>query len=80
MKAKIILLASSVSLAISAQAVAGGSSVIPKHQKNNPWFKERKAHIANKMNHKLPKAKNVILFVGDGMGVSTVTAWQSWYL
>ncbi|MEQ9561330.1 MAG: alkaline phosphatase, partial [Woeseiaceae bacterium] len=42
------------------------------------WFKDGKvAVIDNKLVKQLPnifKAKNVILFVGDGMGVSTVTA------
>ena len=32
------------------------------------------AHTSRAKNHNGPKAKNVIFFVGDGMGISTVTA------
>ena len=42
------------------------------------WFSNgRRTVAANKLSHSPPnlrRAKNVILFVGDGMGVSTVTA------
>ncbi len=74
MKMKTVLLTSGVTLAISANAIAGKPDVIPEYQKHNPWFKDGKAQIANKKHHKIRSAKNVILFVGDGMGVSTVTA------
>jgi alkaline phosphatase len=48
---------------------------IPDHQKNNPWFKNAEAVVNKKqLLHAEHKTKNVILFVGDGMGVSTVTA------
>ena len=46
----------------------------------NPWFKDAKVKLATnqeniaKIVKESGKAKNIILFVGDGMGVSTVTA------
>lgn len=45
-------------------------------QSGNPWFTDAQEQIRQ---HKLVrpithKAKNIILFIGDGMGVSTVTA------
>lgn len=47
---------------------------------NNPWFAQGEAQIAtavansNSLVNEAGKAKNVILFVGDGLGISTVTA------
>ncbi|WP_241262870.1 alkaline phosphatase [Parahaliea mediterranea] len=44
----------------------------------NPWFADAEARLAARQPQALVaqrgKARNVILFVGDGMGVSTVTA------
>lgn len=47
-------------------------SIMPLRQLNNSWYVDGK----NKINDKkyFGQAKNIILFVGDGMGVSTVTA------
>ena len=42
--------------------------VLPNHQKNNPWFVDGKNNVDKKNFHSPTKAKNVILFVGDGMG------------
>lgn len=47
-------------------------------QLSSPWFREG-AQVVNaaskvKINNEVGAAKNVILFVGDGMGISTVTA------
>lgn len=73
MKFKQVALASAVSLAIASQAHA--ADVIPSHQANNPWFTDGEASVDAKPKFVGKKrAKNVILFVGDGMGVSTVTA------
>ena len=52
---------------------------LPSHQINNPWFQDAQADLQKKMQNPIlknsaSKAKNVILFVGDGMGVSTVSA------
>ncbi|MGB0893641.1 MAG: alkaline phosphatase [Parashewanella sp.] len=47
---------------------------------NNPWFVKgvgdvtQTAKMLQKINSQKGAAKNIILFVGDGMGVSTVTA------
>ena len=55
---------------------APGSTAVPTT--SDEWFKAGKqAVLQNKFANSLPnlrRAKNVILFVGDGMGVSTVTA------
>lgn len=53
--------------------------LLPQHQINNPWFQQANIDLKNKMANpvlqdSLSKARNVILFVGDGMGVSTVSA------
>lgn len=44
--------------------------------RNNAWFSDAEAKIADVTAPNLTRgaAKNVILFVGDGMGISTVTA------
>ena len=57
-------------------ASTGSASDIYNKQKNNQWFKDGVEFIKHSINVKIinKKAKNVILFVGDGMGVSTVTA------
>lgn len=52
---------------------------LPQHQVNNSWFQDSQADLQRKMQNSIlknsaSKAKNVILFVGDGMGVSTVSA------
>ncbi|MGJ8681422.1 alkaline phosphatase [Paraglaciecola sp.] len=62
---------------VIALAVSAGlnAQVIPTHQSNNDWYKNAQAEIAAKLAVSNNfKAKNVILFVGDGMGVSTLTA------
>ena len=74
MKLRNATLSAAVALAVSA--VCAQADILPAHQKNSVWFKEANDSIALKektMN--TPKtAKNVILFVGDGMGISTLTA------
>lgn len=70
------LTAGAASLLVATSALAGNEpNAVPKHQLNNPWYQEGVARIAERA--PVPgadRAKNVILFVGDGMGVSTVTA------
>jgi len=48
---------------------------IPSHQKTNAWFMNAQSVLKSRdvLGDKAI-AKNIILFVGDGMGVSTVTA------
>ena len=62
----------------SANTLAYSQS-LSAQQVNNPWFQQAKNDLQNKMQHPVlknsfSKARNVILFVGDGMGVSTVSA------
>lgn len=53
-------------------------SAVPEFQSTNPWYTDSVEKMANKpkfnKSHQHAKAKNVILFVADGMGISTVTA------
>ena len=74
MKCRQTLLTGTVTLAASFAACAQMPSAIPQHQKDNVWFQQGAAAVAAKTLARTRKAKNVILFVGDGMGVSTVTA------
>lgn len=51
------------------------AEVVPALQKSSQWFTSDQQTIAKKLAQKTKtKAKNVILFVGDGMGISTLTA------
>lgn len=46
---------------------------VPPHQQANPWFRGGVEAVAAR-GAEPGGAKNVVLFVGDGMGISTVTA------
>jgi len=75
MKIKLSVLSSAIALSMASGAFAGSTQTIPSHQAQNAWFVQGVEAIKNRpavRGHK--KAKNIILFVGDGMGVSTVTA------
>ena len=67
-----------MSFALSACGPERSIQNISQHQILNPWYVDGQASIQNKetwlANSSHGKAKNVILFVGDGMGVSTLTA------
>jgi len=55
--------------------LTGDADVIPAHQRNSDWYRMGEEHLAARQTgDTLPRAKNVILFIGDGMGISTVTA------
>lgn len=75
MKMNKIASAIGFTLALSATANAG---VLPDSQKQNEWYSAAEAKLIKKeqvaQSEQTFKAKNVILFVGDGMGVSTLTA------
>lgn len=61
-----------VSLAVSS-ALYG--NVLSDHQAQSPWYTDAQANLeAKAQQNNQFKAKNVILFVGDGMGISTLTA------
>lgn len=51
---------------------------LPDYQANNPWYVAGEENVKSKdfikSKGKGKDAKNVILFIGDGMGVSTITA------
>ena len=51
-------------------------NVRPLSQADNPWWQLGRAELDQRLAYRprTGRAKNVILFVGDGMGVSTVTA------
>ncbi|WP_448568016.1 alkaline phosphatase [Thalassotalea ganghwensis] len=56
-------------------AASATADVIPSIQKESQWYKADQQKLVDKVNRTTSnKAKNVILFVGDGMGVSTLTA------
>ncbi|MDP5213650.1 alkaline phosphatase [Pseudoalteromonas tunicata] len=72
MKVKKLALAIAAASVVSGSALAG---VLPDVQKNSAWYSTAQSKIDHKQHlTKLTKAKNVILFVGDGMGISTLTA------
>jgi alkaline phosphatase len=64
---------------LSALALVASSglqaAVLPEHQTDNAWYSDAQSKLTEKLvtNNQF-KAKNVILFVGDGMGVSTLTS------
>ena len=61
-----------LAMTFSAMAFA---DVLPDKQKNATWFTDGAQKVASKTTTaQKSKAKNVILFVGDGMGISTLTA------
>lgn len=60
-----------------ALAVSFGSSadVLPQSQSGSQWYTDAQDRLTQKLNtNNRFKAKNVILFVGDGMGISTLTS------
>jgi alkaline phosphatase len=64
-----------VALATCAALPAGAADPIPDYQRKNPWFEAASTHVAQRLPAtERGKARNVILFVGDGMGISTITA------
>ena len=75
MKNRLSVLVSAMSLSMAAGASADRVYSIPSYQAENPWFIQGVDAVKHRPSMKgRKKAKNVILFVGDGMGVSTVTA------
>ncbi|MFT4767459.1 MAG: alkaline phosphatase [Glaciecola sp.] len=59
-----------VQLAKSSIHVA--ASPIPDYQRNSTWYTDAQARVSRAKTS--GKAKNVVLFLGDGMGISTITA------
>jgi len=72
MKAKGFATLGALAFAVSANIQA---QVMPASQTSNAWFTDAQAKITEKLARtQTDSARNVILFVGDGMGVSTLTA------
>ena len=58
----------------SVASVSADRSALPK-QATDPYYQSAEAAVTGRMADDFaPSAKNVILFVGDGMGISTITA------
>lgn len=57
-------------------ASASSYAAMPSYQSNSSWYNDGQNLIKQKLNAPKPKtkAKNIILFIGDGMGISTQTA------
>ncbi|WP_196138730.1 alkaline phosphatase [Aliikangiella sp. G2MR2-5] len=67
------LIAASIAGLVTIPCVSAG--VLPDYQSQSQWFQNGEAKLDSRKTLKTKfKAKNVILFVGDGMGVSTLTA------
>jgi alkaline phosphatase len=49
-------------------------SVLPAHQRDSQWFRDAEEAVRRARRDEWAAAKNVIFFLGDGMGISTVTA------
>ncbi|MDX2233073.1 MAG: alkaline phosphatase, partial [Hyphomonadaceae bacterium] len=64
------LLAAALGACASVPAATGAAVSVP--QRADPYFEAGLAHVAAQPG--APRARNVIIFVGDGMGVTTVTA------
>lgn len=62
-------------ISCSLMTVVAHAAVLPATQTDSQWFKDSAANVAAKAQVETKKtAKNVILFVGDGMSISTLTA------
>ena len=64
-----------MAVALAVSGVAANAQVLPAHQTESVWFQEANANVAmkEKTMNTPATAKNVILFVGDGMGIVTLT-------
>ncbi|WOJ92260.1 alkaline phosphatase [Congregibacter variabilis] len=49
-----------------------GTSPIPDYQRNSAWYTDAQTRVSQAQTS--GTAKNVVLFLGDGMGISTITA------
>lgn len=62
-------------ISCSLMTVVAHAAVLPATQTDSQWFKDSAANVVAKAQVDTKKtAKNVILFVGDGMSISTLTA------
>ncbi|WP_298914012.1 alkaline phosphatase [uncultured Algimonas sp.] len=74
---RLVYAASAIALLTAAESFAQ-SAVLPANQTGSGWYTDARAKVdakAAQMSAFQPeRARNVILFVGDGMGISTQTA------
>ena len=63
-------------LVMTSCGVEAEKSDVTTGQEKNTWYSSAQETLQKNLAHKpiTTKAKNIILFIGDGMGVSTVTA------
>ncbi len=74
---EIVIKIKKIALLISCGLLAsnGYATLLPSVQSDSQWFKDSAAHLVEQTQlQKQDRAKNVILFIGDGMGISTLTA------
>src|SRR5262245_10747064 len=71
-----IVVAVSLSIAASPIAALSAAPVVQGPESVQDWYKQGQQFIrqSEKQDDINRRAKNVILFVGDGMGISTITA------
>jgi len=76
MSTKLPLWIGVATLGLSLIACGDKQEAVPKAQATNPWYTAAETAMNNKPFHdgKKHTPKNVILFIGDGMGISTITA------
>jgi len=74
---KIKKVAAAIALTLTFSAVSH-ADVLPQSQTDSSWYSAAQTKLTTKTAQaqatQATKAKNVILFVGDGMGISTLTA------
>ncbi len=65
-----------VCLSLGIAMLSGCSDDSITHQKSDPWFEQGQAQLQSVLKRRNieEKAKNVIVFVGDGNGIASVTA------
>jgi alkaline phosphatase len=72
------LVATLLATTFCGAATVSAANVLPTIQTQSQWYQDGQDLVADKVDNNVingaGKAKNVILFVGDGMGVSTLTA------
>ncbi|MCL1126631.1 alkaline phosphatase [Shewanella surugensis] len=74
---KIVIKIKRIALIISCSLMVASvhAAVLPSAQSDSQWFKDSAAHLVEQTEQQTQsRAKNVILFIGDGMGISTLTA------
>jgi alkaline phosphatase len=77
LRMKIKKVAAAIALTLTFSAVSH-ADVLPQSQTDSSWYSAAQTKLTTKTAQaqatQATKAKNVILFVGDGMGISTLTA------